>query len=109
LRAQEGVKKPELPPFAWRVAALGLLDKADDEDSYGESEAKRAAAYEGPFNIKGRREGSCTRAVYANNDCYIGEYADDMRHGVGMYIFANKGAYAGAVNRRAHLCYDCLP
>jgi hypothetical protein len=88
--------KPTLPLRCWRVAALGLLDKADDAESYIQTEIKRAALFEGPFNSAGRREGTTVRAVYGNLDCFMGAYVDDERHGKGIYVFANRGAFAGA-------------
>ena len=63
-------------------------------ESYAE-EAKRTAGYEGSYNELGRRECETAKVIYENNDMFIGQYVDDRRHGKGMYIFANKGAYAG--------------
>lgn len=86
--------KPVLKPSAWRVRGLMLLEKAADAETYAE-EAKRAAAYEGTYNGMGRRECALAKVVYENQDLYVGSYEDDLRSGKGMYVFANKGAYAG--------------
>jgi hypothetical protein len=94
---QEGVKKPQLPLMTWRAAQLGVLDKADDIASYIEAEARRWACYEGSFCKLGRRTSPLAHAVYSNNDMYLGPYKDDVRDGLGMYIFANGGAYAGVL------------
>lgn len=91
---QEGIVKPVLKPSAWRVRGLMLLEKAADAEAYAE-EAKRAAAYEGTYNGMGRRECALAKVVYENQDLYVGSYEDDLRSGKGMYVFANKGAYAG--------------
>ena len=84
-----------MPQSEWRICGLGLLDRAEDLETYAD-EAKRAACYEGSYNAAGRRECNAARVVYANSDMYMGQYADDCRNGQGIYVFANKGAYAGA-------------
>jgi hypothetical protein len=92
---QEGVVKPTLKPSGWRVRAVKVLDVAEDAAAYGEAEAKRTATFEGDYNSLGQREGALVRAVYENSDCYVGHYTGDQRSGKGMYIHANKGAFAG--------------
>jgi hypothetical protein len=94
---QEGVKRPQLPATTWRAAQLGIFDKADDIASYLEAEARRWACYEGSFCTLGRRSCPLARAVYSNNDVYIGPYKNDCREGLGMYVFANGGAFAGVL------------
>jgi hypothetical protein len=92
---QEDVVKPSLKQYSWRVTAVKVLDVAEDAAAYCEAEAKRTAAFEGSYNSMGRREGPLVRAVYENGDCYIGQYVDDQRSGKGMYVHANKAAFAG--------------
>lgn len=92
---QEDVAKPTLKSFDWRVSAVKVLDVAEDAATYAEVECKRSAAFEGQYNALGQRHGDLVRAVYENNDCYLGTYADDLRAGKGMYIHANKAAFAG--------------
>lgn len=92
---QDDVLKPTLKAFGWRVSAVKVFDVAEDAATYAEAEARRTAAFEGQYNALGRREGTLVRAVYENGDCYMGQYADDQRSGKGMYIHANKGAFAG--------------
>lgn len=87
--------KPAVKAFGWRVSAVKVLDVAEDAAGYAEAEAKRTAAFEGQYNALGQREGPLVRAVYENGDCYVGQYTEDQRSGKGMYIHANKGAFAG--------------
>ena len=88
--------KPALKVYDWRVSTVKVLDVAEDAAAYAEAEAKRTAAFEGQYNALGQREGPLVRAVYENGDCYMGQYTDDQRSGKGMYIHANKAAFAGA-------------
>lgn len=97
---QENVVKPQLKPYVWRAAEVHVLDKAEDAATYAEGDYRRTAAFEGAYNALGRREAPLARAVYENGDCYVGPYVDDARHGKGVYLHANKGAFAGAFHRQ---------
>lgn len=98
--------KPTLKPYGWRVSAVKVLDVAEDAATFAEAEAKRTAAFEGQYNALGQREGTLVRAVYENRDCYMGQYTDDQRSGKGMYIHANKGAFAGESHTLTAIKYD---
>lgn len=103
---QEDVPKPKLKPYVWRAAEVHVLDKAEDAATYAEADYRRTAAFQGAYNSLGRRDAPLARAVYENSDCYIGPYSEDARHGKGVYLHANKGAFAGAL--RPRLCRNAL-
>ena len=96
---EDGPKKRlKADDWQWRVRSLGLKFAAASLDDL-ERDLADIATYEGRRNKEGLREDKVAKACYKTKeekeDSFFGEYKNDLRDGLGIYIFANGGVYAG--------------
>ena len=81
-------------PHVWRFRALGLNFGGDSLEAI-EHDLKNLFAFDGDLAPGAARDSDTSRSSFPNGDTYFGSYADDVKHGPGLYAFATGAGYAG--------------
>ncbi|KAG2494781.1 hypothetical protein HYH03_007024 [Edaphochlamys debaryana] len=84
----------DLRPHVWRFRMLGLCFGGESLEAV-EHDIKNLVAFDGELAPGAKRSCDTCRTTYGNGDTYFGSYADDLKHGPGVYAFATGAAYAG--------------
>ncbi|GFR40656.1 hypothetical protein Agub_g1241 [Astrephomene gubernaculifera] len=84
----------DLRPHSWRFRTLGLTFGGDSLEAV-EHDIKNLVSFDGELAPGAARVCATSRATFPNGDTYFGSYANDVKHGPGVYAFVTGAAYAG--------------